>query len=176
MRLRQIPMLVAIATLSSGQSFADVVQAGRYTLVVTTPYADQVDPLAAVVSVSFPRQSVRTVGDAAMSVLSRSGYTLAQDSWTLPLSFPLPDVQRRFDNVDVRGILQALGGPGYALRVDPAARSIAYELRSEPAATPPRVEASATDEDTPEDAEQTGEPTSLLPADDAPASDEEGVQ
>jgi type IV pili sensor histidine kinase/response regulator len=142
--MQSFAVLAAIVALAPTPAPADAVQAGRYTLVVTAPSGDQLDPLSAIVTVSFPRALVATVGDAVTSLLTRSGYRLVPDAASLPLTFPLPDVQRRFDNLRVRDILAALGGTGYALRVEPASRTVGYELRPEyAAAVPPAAPAGA---------------------------------
>jgi len=94
----------------------------------------QRDPLEAVLSVTFPA-SVRTVRDAAHTVLEQVGYELLEGGPnTSPLlgrllEAPLPLVTRRFEAVRAREILGALAGRGYVTVVDHVNRRLTFDPR-----------------------------------------------
>ena len=111
------------------------VRLARYTTGSSVPDAAQVDPLEAVVQVSFPRASVATVGDAVNYLLLRSGYRLAaQQRANTPesavLSMPLPEVHRQLGPYSVRTALSVLLGTPFVLSVDPMQRQVSYRTTS----------------------------------------------
>lgn len=127
--------LVAVAWLSIGaaaraQQGTDI-RLSRYTTGSAVPDASQVDPLEAMVQVSFPRTSVATVGDAVNYLLLRSGYRLAAPQEanapaSAVLSMQLPEVHRQLGPYSVRTALSVLLGTPFALSVDPVQRLVSY--------------------------------------------------
>lgn len=111
------------------------IRLSRYTTAPAVPDVAQVDPLEAVVQVSFPRAGVATVGDAVNYLLLRTGYRLAaQREADAPasavLSMPLPEVHRQLGPYSVRTALSVLLGTPFALSVDPMQRLISYRTTS----------------------------------------------
>ena len=104
-------------------------QVGRYSVLRTLPTAEQLDPLAARVTVRFP-ESVQTIGQAVQHLLRDSGYRLADSSTGISailLDLPLPGVQRSLGPVALRQALAVLGGPAFRLVQDPLHRLVAFE-------------------------------------------------
>jgi conjugative transfer region protein (TIGR03748 family) len=111
------------------------IRLSRYTTASAVPDVAQVDPLEAVVQVSFPRAGVATVGDAVNYLLLRTGYRLAaQREADAPasavLSMPLPEVHRQLGPYSVRTALSVLLGTPFALYVDPMQRLVSYRTTS----------------------------------------------
>lgn len=125
-----IPAIVS-AFLSLNAFAQDGVQVGRYSTLSPTPPVAQVNPLDAVVRVTFPRAQVSTVGDAVNYLLLRSGYHLgaqqAEDVRSI-LALPLPEVHRQVGPYSVQTALGVLMGQSYALAVDHARREVDYQL------------------------------------------------
>lgn len=126
------------AALSSGAASADevkVFEGGRYVRVVAVPAQEQIEPLQTIVSVTFPRREIATVGDAARYLLRRTGYAMpAVDTQAFPdhakvARFPLPEVHRRFDGVTIASALEALAGGAYRPVIDDAERTVVFELK-----------------------------------------------
>ena len=111
------------------------VRLSRYTTGSAVPDAAQVDPLEAVVRVSFPRPSVANVGDAVNYLLLRSGYRLAvPEEASAPasavLAMPLPEVHRQLGPYSVRTALSVLLGTPFTLSIDPMQRQVSYRTTS----------------------------------------------
>lgn len=111
------------------------IRLSRYTTGSAGPDAAQIDPLEAVVQVSFPRSSVATVGDALHYLLLRTGYRLGAPLEGTPpasavLSMPLPEVHRQLGPYSVRTALSVLLGTPFALSVDPVQRQVSYRTTS----------------------------------------------
>jgi len=116
------------------QQSADI-RLSRYTTAPAVPDIAQVDPLEAVVHVSFPRASVATVGDAVSYLLLRTGYRLApqQEAGTQAsaiLLMPLPEVHRQLGPYPVRTALSVLLGTPFSLSVDPTQRLVSYRTNA----------------------------------------------
>ena len=141
-RSLSLALLAAMASLAPAGAFAqDQVSLSRYTSVTPTPQPEQMDPLKTVVSVEFPRGTVRTVGDAAALLLQRTGYRLGQGGGASAgharlTGFPLPEVHRRFEVVAVERILAALAAPSYEPRIDHVNRRVSFALAGDAADRP----------------------------------------
>lgn len=106
-------------------------QVGRYTTVTTQPAEDEVNPLAVIAKVHFPRSVVTTVGDAVRYVLVRTGYQLAAEETLDPrvtavFALRLPDNQRALGSYRVDTMLNVLMGRPYALVTDSQTRTVRY--------------------------------------------------
>lgn len=122
-------LLAALLWLASPHLEAAEMQVGRYSVLRTQPTAEQLDPLAARVTVRFP-ESVQTIGQAVQHLLRDSGYRLADSSTGISailLELPLPGVQRSLGPVALRQALAVLGGPAFRLAQDPLHRLVAFE-------------------------------------------------
>ena len=122
-----VPVLVAASACLAGPRLeAAEMQVGRYSVLRTLPTAEQLDPLAARVTVRFP-ESVQTIGQAVRHLLQDSGYRLAGSSpgvSAILLELPLPGVQRSLGPVALRQALAVLGGPAFRLVQDPLHRCV----------------------------------------------------
>lgn len=136
--MRHAIITAVAAILSSGAASAEdvrVYNGGRYVRVVAVPDPAQIEPLQTVVSVSFPRREIATVGDAAKYLLRRTGYAMpAVDAEAFPehakaASFPLPEIHRRFDGVTIASALEALAGAAYRPVIDDVERTVIFELK-----------------------------------------------
>lgn len=125
-----ISLLIALSTVCVMPA-----QASRYAVANPDVLSrEQESPLFVTVDLTFPRQHVRTVGEAVNYALMRSGYRLAESA--LPeqaalLDLPLPEVHRSFTAQRLTAVLVALGKPAYRLVVDDVNRLVAYELAPE---------------------------------------------
>lgn len=114
-----------------GQSIDAETQIGRYTALSTRPPDADANPMAVIAKVHFPRQVVKTVGDAVRYVLIRTGYQLVPAETLDPrvtavFALRLPDNQRVLGPYRVDSMLTVLMGKPYRLVTDPAARTINY--------------------------------------------------
>lgn len=142
--MKTLPLILTAAAIAlQGTSVAQeapVAKSGRYVRVVASVPSEQVKPLDTVVSVTFPRREVRTVGDAARHLVRRTGYGIAVDSEAPSpahervTGFPLPEVHRSFESVTVMGVLEALGGEAYRPVIDHASRTVTFAYRAAPLA------------------------------------------
>ena len=119
----------------------DHVRLARYTVAEPAPAAAVVDPLAVVATVHFPREGVRTVGDAVGYLLLRTGYRLASadPAATALLALPLPESHRVLGPYPARAILQVLLGDPYDVKASPVDRTLAIALRDSNSADPGTV-------------------------------------
>lgn len=104
----------------------------RYSAASTEPPAELLEPLEVVAALSFPRQTVSTIGDALSYTLLRTGYRLiAPASITQEardyLALPLPESQRQIGPYKARLVLGALIGTAWQLRTDPLTRVVWIE-------------------------------------------------
>lgn len=117
------------------------VAVGRYTTVGAAPAQEVAQPLAAYVRVSFPRQTVATVGDAIRHTLLRTGWRMvnvgALDAQARQfLKLPLPDSQRTLGPYQAREVLAVLTGPAWVWHEDPMQRLVSFSAKpSAPAVT-----------------------------------------
>ena len=132
-----VALLASVLLLPLSSVADEQIAVGRYVRVTTAPTASQINPLETVVTITFPKGQVDTIGAAVRYLLKRSGYQLAEvEAGSNPrheqlLNFPLPDVQREFQLVTVMAALDALGGPSYEPRVDHVERTVTYQLRDQ---------------------------------------------
>ncbi|KQP14761.1 hypothetical protein [Pseudorhodoferax sp. Leaf267] len=121
--MAMVPASSALAGLPS-----DEIVLGRYTTAASRPPADLGRPLDVVVSLSFPRSTVSTVGDALQHTLLRSGYRLSQaDMDKLAINFlalPLPESQRQVGPYAVHAVLGLLVGPVWTWHSDDQRRTV----------------------------------------------------
>ena len=108
-------------------------QVGRYsTQSATSPNAAS-EPLQVVATISYPRATVRTVGDAMNHTLLRTGYRMANDTELTHqavqfLSLPLPESQRQLGPYTVESILGILLGSPWEIQLQPITRRIQIQL------------------------------------------------
>jgi conjugative transfer region protein (TIGR03748 family) len=111
------------------------IRLSRYSTASAAPDVAQVDPLEAIVQVSFPRAGVATVGDAVRYLLLRTGYRLdarqeADTRASAVLSMPLPEVHRQLGPFSARTALSVLLGKPFVLSVDPTQRLVSYRTNT----------------------------------------------
>ena len=128
-------VILAACTASAWMSLPDAQAAetrvGRYSVMRLEPTPAQRDPLAMPVLAALPA-TVTDVGEAIRSLLTPSGYRLANKAASHPaqaalLALPLPDSHRQLAPLPLRTALQVLMGPAFHLVVDPIHRLIAFE-------------------------------------------------
>lgn len=133
--LAQADDRVAVATSraaapTTGRMEADgQMQVGRYTTMRAAPVAQASDPLSVYVQLSYPRQIVRTVGDAIDHTLVRTGWRLVDRTALSPeaarfLQLPLPESQRTLGPYPVRTLLGVLLGNTWCWQEDPVQRLV----------------------------------------------------
>lgn len=121
-------------------TYADEIQAGRYSVVSLLPTSAQRDPLSSVVDTTMP-DSVTSVGEALDVLLAGSGYRLSKPT-TAPalrgtlLALPLPEAHRKLGPLPLRDALQVLTGPAFVLVEDPIHRLVSFETCSPTAFAP----------------------------------------
>ena len=119
------------------QAGADTLVLGRYTSAQALPPEDLAEPLAVVVSMTFPRSTVTTVGDALRHALMRSGYRLAMEQPGVAAEFlalPLPESQRQVGAYRLLTVLETLTGPAWDWHSDRYRRIVWF---TQPAAPEP---------------------------------------
>ncbi|CAN7764260.1 hypothetical protein LJR039_007230 [Pseudorhodoferax sp. LjRoot39] len=119
------------------QGGADTLVLGRYTSAQAQPPEDLAEPLAVVVSMTFPRSTVTTVGDALRHALMRSGYRLAMEQPGVAAEFlalPLPESQRQLGAYRLMAVLETLTGPAWDWHSDRYRRTVWF---TQPAAPEP---------------------------------------
>jgi type IV pili sensor histidine kinase/response regulator len=110
---------------------AEELAVARYSTLRAVPTLAQRDPLADLVTTTFPA-SVTRVGEAIETVLAPSGYRLAGAQATDPgraalLALPLPAVHRTLGPLPLRLALQTLAGPVFTVVEDPLHRLVSFE-------------------------------------------------
>lgn len=108
-------------------------QVGRYTTALAKPARTVSRPLEVFVQISYPRQTVRTVGDAVDHTLVRTGWRLVQRSSLSAdaarfLDLPLPESQRSLGPYRVREVLQVLLGETWVWQQDPVRRLLWFTM------------------------------------------------
>lgn len=128
--------VLASPSLLAQQSVdADTLVLGRYTSAQGQPPEDMAEPLAVVVSMTFPRATVTTVGDALRHALMRSGYRLAMEQPGVAADFlalPLPESQRQVGAYRLMTILETLTGPAWDWHSDRYRRTVWFTQPLEP--------------------------------------------
>lgn len=121
-------------------TYADEIQAGRYSAVSLLSTSAQRDPLSSVVDTTMP-DSVTSVGEALDALLAGSGYRLSKPT-TAPalretlLALPLPDAHQELGPLPLREALRVLVGPAFVLVEDPIHRLVSFEPCSPTAPAP----------------------------------------
>lgn len=129
------PLAFAQAPASDAPAFTGQVLAtgqmrvGRYTTVQALPAAQAADPLATYVRITYPRQTVRTVGDALRHTLLRTGWQLSSETALSAdasrlMTLPLPESQRTLGPYTVRTVLEVLTGPSWRWHEDAMQRVV----------------------------------------------------
>lgn len=109
------------------------VRIGRYSTQQAAPVASAGDPLAVFATITFPRQQVRTVGDAVRHTLLRTGWQLVDIAALSPeaarfLALPLPESQRVLGPYRVQDILDLLLGTTWQWHHDPVQRRLWFTV------------------------------------------------
>jgi conjugative transfer region protein (TIGR03748 family) len=140
------PVLAQTVTPDGSQ-----VQVGRYTTQAGAPTESLSDPLSVYAQLSYPRQTVNTVGEALAHTLVRTGFRLVpaealEEAARNFLALPLPESQRRMGPHRVSDLLKTLLGPAWQLHSDPVSRQVWFTRsasKGTPAPQPPRPQAQA---------------------------------
>lgn len=127
-----LAMGCALAGAVQAQGLVDggsMVVLGRYSIASAEPPEELSRPLDVVATVSYPRQTVRTVGDALRHTLERTGYRLAEpaadgDVVLQFLALPLPESQRQLGPYRVRSLLDVLLGTAWSWHSDASTREV----------------------------------------------------
>ena len=106
---------------------------GRYSTQSAEPPPDAAEPLDVVAQLSFPRATVRTVGDALQHTLLRTGYTLVEASDLALearrfLELPLPESQREVGPYRVTKVIDVLLGSTWRWHRDPLRRRLWFTV------------------------------------------------
>ena len=128
-------VLVSQGLLAQQAIDADTLTLGRYTTAPAQPPADLADPLAVVVSITFPRSTVATVGDALRHALMRSGYRLAMEEPGVAsdfLALSLPESQRQVGAFRLQAVLETLTGTAWTWHSDPYRRTVWFTQAAKP--------------------------------------------
>ncbi len=135
--------------LPSAPATADETQVSRYSTLPLAPSEIDLDPLAVVARVTFPRPVVNTVGDAVDYLLLRTGYRLAEDASSRDpvvaalFKRPLPESHRVLGPYRVSAMLRVLMGRRFELVVDEATRTLSYRLLAAVVSAPDTTKAEA---------------------------------
>lgn len=120
------------AASAGGSIDGDQMQVGRYTTVRAKPAEEASQPLLVMARIHFPRQTVRTVGEAVRHTLLRTGWQLASGGLSPDarrvLDLPLPESQRVLGPYRVRTILDVLLGSSWQWHEDPVRRTVWFTL------------------------------------------------
>lgn len=110
------------------------VRIGQYSTQSAVPAQNEVEPLEVFVLLHYPKQTVRTVGDAIQHTLTRTGWRLAdpfqmQQEAQQFMGLPLPESQRSIGTYRVKDVLQTLAGtPTWSWKYDYVSRVVWFEL------------------------------------------------
>jgi len=123
----------------------DDIVLSRYTTQAQAPEASDMNPLAVIASIRFPRGEVNTVGDAIRYLLLRTGYALAEPARLDPsvndiLIRPLPESHRQLGTYRVNSMLQMLMGEAFELHVDHLHRVVSYRPKTATQSAPAETE------------------------------------
>ena len=111
-------------------------QVRRYTTTVAAAPETAARPLDVYVQLSYPRQTVQTVGDAVRHTLLRTGWRLVEPSALAPqaanlLNLPLPESQRVVGPYRARTVLEVLTGPNWQWHEDPIQRLVWFTVKAD---------------------------------------------
>lgn len=106
---------------------------GRYTTALATPVDEASDPLGVYARIAYPRQTVRTVGEAIEHTLLRTGWRLEnrssfESAAAHYMTLPLPESQRVLGPYPVRTILRILADGSWQWHEDPVRRVTWFTL------------------------------------------------
>lgn len=128
--------LMAFAVSTVDDPSSGLIKTDRYTLTRMVPRADQVDPLAAVINISFS-PSVTTIGGALEELLDGTGYRLVhiKGEYGAPvdsilMSQSLPRTLMQMGPVSLRDALKALGGSAWSLQHNELGREVWFDVQS----------------------------------------------
>ncbi|MDU8358495.1 TcpQ domain-containing protein [Pseudomonas syringae group sp. J309-1] len=111
---------------------ASSVRYSRYTMVNTSPGAEQRDLMSQIIDVSIPGNMHPSVQDAMQYVVDRSGYSLCPSSTehvNILYTRPLPAAQYKLGPMTLRDTLQVLAGPAWQVKVNEVTRGVCFVLR-----------------------------------------------
>jgi type IV pili sensor histidine kinase/response regulator len=119
-----------LSVITSPVSAGEVAVA-RYSTIRPVPTLEQRDPLAGLVTTTFP-SSVTLVGQAVDALLEPSGYRLASARAAPParamlFGLPLPEAHRALGPMPLRLALTTLAGPAFVLVEDSVHRLVSFE-------------------------------------------------
>ena len=124
-----VPAVAQDADLPAGRIVGEgQMQVGRYTTTVAAPPETAARPLDVYVQLSYPRQTVQTVGDAVRHTLLRTGWRLVEPS---ALNLPLPESQRVVGPYRARTVLEVLTGPNWQWHEDPIQRLVWFTVKAD---------------------------------------------
>jgi type IV pili sensor histidine kinase/response regulator len=108
---------------------------GRYSTSSADPPSDLIEPVNAVASLTFPRQTVRSIREAIDYALLRSGYRFddgaVDDAGRRFLELPLPESQRQIGPYPLSTILSVLMGSAWQPAVDLAGRVVSIRATAQ---------------------------------------------
>ncbi|WP_241189329.1 PilL N-terminal domain-containing protein [Pseudomonas chlororaphis] len=114
-------------TSGTVEPLVPVVRYGRYTLAELRPEPGQYDLSQQIVDVAMPAQFSATVGDGALHLLQRTGYSLCStDETTVLYALPLPAAHLHLGPQTLRDALQTLAGPAWRLTLDQGSRQVCF--------------------------------------------------
>ena len=193
MRIAPVAALCLLSLASLAEAGEAHLRLARYTTASASPDPARSAPLAVLAQVRFPREAVRTVGDALHYLLLRTGYRVGHTDAAASalLALPLPEAHREIGPYSVKAIASVLVGSAYALQVSeidrrldvalpervPTARvaeTPAIEHHAAPRVTPVALRAPLPEHALPESASPAAHaeavpPEAIALADDAPA-------
>ena len=111
--MAQMPVNTPATLADDGRS----VVVGRYSTESAVPPPDLVDPMDTVAALTFPRQTIQSIGDAVQYTLARTGYSFASSEGSpsahVFLDLPLPESQRQIGPYSVLTIVKVLLGTAW---------------------------------------------------------------
>lgn len=133
--------LAALAASGGAAHAADTsaMQVGRYSSARAIPATLAARPLDVDVRLSYPPQTVQTVGDAIRHTIERTGWSFPDPASLQPeaarlLTLPLPASQRTLGPYPVATVLQILTGDVWQWHRDPVQRVTWFDLAPSAAA------------------------------------------
>ncbi|MGM8229172.1 OmpA family protein, partial [Cellvibrio sp. ARAG 10.3] len=127
--------LMAFAVSAVDDPSSGLIKTDRYTLTRMAPRADQVDPLSAIINISFS-PSVTTIGDALEELLDGTGYRLVhiKGEYGEPvdkilMAQSLPRTLMQMGPVSLRDALKALGGSAWSLQHNELGREVWFDVQ-----------------------------------------------
>lgn len=116
-------LIIVFLAISAGAT--EQQRSGRYTLIKTAPEPAQLQPLSAMLQLTFPAH-IQTVHDASVHVLFQTGYRLEMDepSKSILARLPLPSVHRTLGPMRTLDALKTVLGPAWTFTIDDKLRVI----------------------------------------------------